>query len=165
MELTIIDRGILKIDDAVITYRNFSGKGSQYNREGDRNFSLIIRDPEIAEMLQREGWNVKIKPARDRNGNILQDEAPFMRLDVKVKFNDRGPNIYLESGNSYHKLTEDTIGRLDRIDIRTCDMDIRPFDWEINGKRGRTAYLQSMRVVQDVDRFADRYSNDEEDDY
>ena len=46
-------------------------------------------------------------------------------------------------------------------------MDIRPYDWEVNGKTGRTAYLQSIHVEQSIDRFAARYeqfNEDEEDD-
>ena len=43
------------------------------------------------------------------------------------------------------------------MDIISVDLDIRPFDWEVNGKEGRTAYLESIHVTQDLDRFAARY--------
>ena len=52
----------------------------------------------------------------------------------------------------------------DVIDILSVDLDIRPYDWEVNGRTGRTAYLQSMKVVQDIDRFAADIMH-EEDDY
>ena len=84
-----------------------------------------------------------------------------MFLPVKVKFNDRGPNVYLVTGNSRNKLDEEIVGMLDNVDIESVDLDIRPYDWDINGKTGRSAYLQSMQVVQKVDRFADRWADSE----
>ena len=84
-----------------------------------------------------------------------------MHLPVKIKFNDRGPNVYLVSGRKRVKLDEETIGLLDDIDILTVNLDIRPYDWDVNGKTGRTAYLQSMEVVQVLDRFAERFAEEE----
>lgn len=153
MNVTFAPRGILQIDDARIIYRNFSGEGSKYNREGDKNFSVVIPDQELANQLIEDGWNVKIRPPRE------EDEAPFMHLPVKVKFNDRGPNVYLESNGRRVSLDEESVACLDNVDIISVDLDIRPYDWEVNGKEGRTAYLHSMRVVQEVDRFAERYED------
>ena len=80
-----------------------------------------------------------------------------MYLPVKVKFSARGPKIYLRTGDRMNTLDEEAVGMLDHIDILSVDMDIRPYDWEVNGSTGRTAYLQSMCVTQNVDRFAERY--------
>jgi hypothetical protein len=148
MRITYAPRDILQIDDARIIYRNFAGRGDKYNREGDRNFAVVIPDEEMANELTNLGWNVKIKPPRE------DGDTPFMFLPVKVKFNDRGPNVYLKTGDVQNKLDEESVGLLDNIDIIGVDLDIRPFDWDVNGKQGRTAYLQSIRVIQDVDRFA-----------
>lgn len=148
MNITFAPRDILQIDDTRIVYRNFTGVGSKFNREGDRNFAVVIPDQEVADALLDQGWNVKIRPPRD------EDEDPFMYLPVKVRFNDRGPNVYLKSGSNLVKLDEETISCLDEIDILGVDLDIRPYDWEVNGKTGRTAYLQSMKVTQNLDRFA-----------
>ena len=148
MRITYAPRDILQIDDARIIYRNFAGRGDKYNREGDRNFAVGSPDEEMADELTNLGWNVKIKPPRE------DGDTPFMFLPVKVKFNDRGPNVYLKTGNVQNKLDEESVGLLDNIDIIGVDLDIRPFDWDVNGKQGRTAYLQSIRVIQDVDRFA-----------
>ena len=154
MKITFAPRNILQIDDARIIYRNFSGEASQFNRAGDRNFSVLIEDEQIANELRDQGWNVKIKQARE------EGDTPFMHLPVKVKFNDRGPSVYLVSGSNRVKLDEETIGMLDSIDILGVDLDIRPFDWEVNGKAGRAAYLQSICVTQDIDRFAQRFEED-----
>ena len=154
MKITFAPRNILQIDDARIIYRNFAGEASQFNRAGDRNFSVLIEDEQIANELRDHGWNIKIKQARE------EGDTPFMHLPVKVKFNDRGPSVYLVSGNNRVKLDEETIGMLDSIDILGVDLDIRPFDWEVNGKAGRAAYLQSICVTQDIDRFAQRFEED-----
>lgn len=179
MNITFAPRDILQIDEARITHKNFSGEASKFNREGDRNFSLIIPNQEVVlhdgelipearydeeldvyvatltDVLINKGWNVKIKPPRE------EDDEPFMYLPIKVKFNDRGPAIYLRSGKAMTKLNEDTISCLDDVDILNVDLDVRPYDWEVNGKAGRTAYLQSICVTQKIDRFAARYAEEE----
>ena len=154
MNITFAPRGILQIDEARIIHKNFSGVATKYNREGDRNFSVVIPDQDVADALVEDGWNVRIKPSR------YEDDGPFMYLPVKVKFNDRGPTVYLKTGKALNKLDEESIGILDNIDILSVDLDIRPYDWEVNGKTGRTAYLQSIHVTQQVDRFAERYSEE-----
>ena len=154
-------RELVQIDDARITYKNFTGVGDKFNREGDRNFALIIPNEEIADELANDkneygaGWNVKVKPPRE------EGDDPFMYLPVKVKFNDRGPNVYLVTGKRQNKLDEEAVGLLDNVDIESVDIDVRPYDWEVNGKTGRTAYLQSIRVTQKVDRFAERWDDEE----
>lgn len=155
MRITFAPRGILQIDEARIIYRNFSGIGSKYNREGDRNFAVVIPNQELADALIEVNWNVKIKPPRD------EDDTPFMYLPVKVKFNDRGPSIYLKTGTAMNKLDEESVSCLDNVDILSVDLDVRPYDWDVNGKTGRTAYLQSICVTQEIDRFAERYSEEE----
>lgn len=162
MELTFAPKGILEIDDARICFRNFRGEGSLYNNEGDRNFSLVIPDEEIAEALMNDknefgvGWNVKIRAPRE------EGEAPFMHLPVKVKYTERsGPRVYLISGKNRVELNEDTIGMLDDIDIKSVDMNIRPYDGEGRFGPFRSAYLQSIYIVQNVDRFAARFSEEE----
>ena len=163
MELTIVPgRDILQINDARITFRNFRGEADDYNDAGNRRFSVIIPSIELAEMLQENvnsygaGWNVKINPPREDGGD------PFIHLPVKVKYTDRSqPNVYLTSGSKTVKLTEDTIDMLDNIDIRSVDLDIRPFDGETRGKAFRAAYLQSIWVTQEVDRFESRFAEEE----
>ncbi len=145
---------ILEIEDARIIYRNFEGVASKFNREGDRNFAVIIPNEEIKDQLIEAGWNVKVKPPRD------EDEGPFMFLPVKVKFNNRGPSAYIRSGENVTRLNEETIAMLDEVDIQSVSCDVRPYDWDVNGKQGRTAYLQAIDVIQSIDRFGDRYAQE-----
>lgn len=156
MEVTFAPNGILQIDDARIIWRNFSGRESQFNAPGNKNFSWLIEDSELADRLVSEGWNVKIKPPRE------EDDIPFMHLAVKVRFDGYAPpNVYLVSGNNTRKLDEESIANLDDIEIDRIDMDIRPYDWNNARGSGRTAYLHSMRVIQRIDRFAADHQEDD----
>ena len=162
MKLTFGPRNVLQIDDARIIWKNFKGEGDMYNTEGNRNFTLVIPDEEIAEALKNDvneygaGWNVKIRAPR------TEDEAPLMHMNVKVKYTERSqPKVFLISGKNRVRLTEDTIGMLDDIDISHVDMDIRPYDGEGRFGPHRTAYLQSLYVTQEVDRLERRFAEEE----
>lgn len=142
---------LLKVDDARIVFRNFSGRADQFNREGDRSFHVVISEHEIAEAMQNDtneygaGWNVKIKPPRE------EGDEPFMHMAVKVKYNDRGgrvtgPDVKIIEGDISRPLYAETIGMLDDIDIDHVDLYIRAYDGEGRFGPFRTAYLQAMRV-------------------
>lgn len=150
MKITFAPKDILQIDEARIMFRNFRGAAEKYNREGDRNFAVVIPDDETAAALTEAGWNVTVKPPRE------EGEEPLRFLKIKVKFNDHGPAIYLRTNGAKNQLDEESVGMLDNIDILSVDMDIRPYRWEVNGKSGVSAYLQSMLVTQRVDRFAEQ---------
>ena len=55
MEITTNNKGILEINNARLVYRNFQGRGDKFNREGDRNFSVVIPNQEIADQLLAAG--------------------------------------------------------------------------------------------------------------
>lgn len=158
MKITYAPKGVLQIDDARIIFRNFSGKGGKYNAEGNRNFCMIIPNEEIADELISLGWNVTVKPPRE------EGEEPLRFLKVKVKFDGYPPIIYLRSGKNTVKLDEETVGSLDSIDISKADLDISPYEYDVNGRHGISAYLKSMCVYQEYDRFAERFSNEDSDD-
>lgn len=171
MELKFGPRGTIEMNDATIIFRNFSGRPDKYNRAGDRNFAVVIPTEELKDKLVNDvnrfdvGWNVKIRPPRE------EGDEPFMYLSVKVNYYEdertgkiNGPDVYLKSGTAVNKLTEETIGMLDDIEIEHVDLDIRPYDGEVSGRPFRAAKLKAIWVTQKVDRFAERYaaaSNDE----
>lgn len=149
MDIVFMENEIVQMNNVKICYRNFSGTGDKFNRAGDRNFAIIIEDEVAANALIEAGWKVKIKAPRE------EGDAPFMVLPVKIKFNNRGPAVYLKSGGAMNRLDETTINILDEIEIANVDLDIRPYDWTMpNGESGRTAYLQAICVTQFItDRF------------
>lgn len=118
---------------------------------------LMINNEEVrtlAEALMAYDWNVTIKCPN------TPDATPYMYMKVKVKFNERGPVIWLDTDGRGNRLNEVTVKCLDKIDIDYADLDIRPYDWTRPGNSGRTAYLDGGTVFQNIDRHTMRYAND-----
>ena len=61
--------------------------------------------------------------------------------------------VYLRTGTKKTRLDEENVDIIDSIDILSVDLDIRPYNWEMDGKTGQTAYLTAICVTQAVDRF------------
>lgn len=139
------------IENAKIIFRNFSGEGSRFNPEGNRNFAVLL-DEELSSILETDGWNVKwLEPRED--GDERQAYLP-----VALSFNNYPPKILMISGQGKTLLTEDMIHILDWAEIETIDLIIRPYNWgPINDKSGIKAYVKSMYVTIVEDEFESKY--------
>lgn len=148
----------IKVENARIVFRNFSGKPDKFNPQGGkRQFSLVIDDPEFANSLEEEGWNIKrFRPREDEEGD------PGAYLPVKVSFDVRPPHIYLCTGKSKTLLNEETVGSLDYADISGVDIVVSPYEYEVRGNKGIAAYVKTMYVNVVEDEFASKYEYDEE---
>lgn len=93
-----------------IRFRNFTGRGSKYNREGARNFKLVI-DPEDVEKLQDLGIYVPERETAKPGG------MPTFQTKVNVSYMYTEPAIILYSGDNKIRITENTCGQLDGIEI------------------------------------------------
>ena len=128
------------------SYRNFEGREGQYNRAGDRNFSIKLPEHAVEEMIA-QGWNVKRRDPRpeDDGGETL------FYLTISVAFGNIPPKIVLITSRGRTTLTEDLVASLDFIEIENADLIVRPYSWSVNGNTGVKAYLKSIYVTQRED--------------
>lgn len=139
------------VEDARLVFRNFEGKEGQYNREGDRNFAVILTE-EAAQQMLADGWNVKYLASREDG----EEDTPY--ISVAVNFNQRPPRVVMITSMARTHLNEDSVAVLDWADIRTCDLIARAYNWEVNGKTGVKAYLQSMFITIEEDELERKYA-------
>lgn len=147
-------------EGAQILFPNFRGLGPPdklYNPPGNRNFNLVIPTHLVEEMLT-EGWNVKcLKPYEE-------GDEPKCIVEVKVEFEKgRPPIMWMLTSTGRTQLNIDTVGSLDLATFTNIDMIIQGSYWDVNGKQGMKAYLQSFYATIFEDPLALKYAQTPED--
>lgn len=146
--------GKLYLEGANIGFRNFSGNKGIYNKEGERSFVIFLDEP-IANELKDEGWNIRFpKP----NENIDPEEdtrRPY--LSVKVEFGEFPPKIVLIANGQNSWLDEESVNMLDTAEIQNVDIILNPYHWNVNGRSGIKAYLNTMYATIYTDDFVEKY--------
>lgn len=140
----------IRIEGARIGFRNFSGEEGRFNPKGRRNFCVFLEE-DIAKDMEKEGWNVKWLQPRE------EGDEPQAYLQVKVVFGKVPPKIVLVTGRGKTRLDEDTVNILDWAEIQNVDLVIRPYNWEVNGTTGVSAYIKTMYVTLREDEFESKY--------
>lgn len=135
-----------------IAFRNFAGEERQYNRKGDRNFAVFLPE-EVAQEMIKDGWNVKhLKPRED-------GDEPQAYLQVAVNFSGRPPRIVMISSRGRVNLGEEEVSILDWAQFQNVDLIIRPYEWEVSGKTGVKAYLQTIYATIEEDELDLKYAD------
>lgn len=146
----------IRIEHAILAFRNFAGARKQFNDEGKRNFVVYLdgynrrgeafQDEEriprykygsdwmspndLIPALEADGWNVRWTKAREDSDFPAR---PYIK--VGVKYNSDYPNfnpkicIVKEDGN-FTNIDEETAGLIDSIWIDNADLIIKPYNWE-----------------------------------
>lgn len=131
--------GTVTIEGARLVFRNFSGAEGQYNREGDRNFGIIL-EQDVAADLESAGWPVKYLKAKE-DGDVPQ---PWLKVKVKFAQGSRPPRCVMVTSRKKTTLSEDLVSLLDWSEIESADIMISPYNWEVNGNTGVTPYLRQI---------------------
>lgn len=145
------DTPTFMVEDARLVWKNFSGLETQFRPAGTRTFNVVL-DKVTADKMAADGWNVKCKPPQE------EDDEEFCYIEVTVGYKVRPPLIVVITDTSRTTLNEDTVSMLDWADIRTVDLIARAYRWDVGGKSGIKAYLQSMYVTIEEDPLARKYN-------
>ena len=142
---------MFEIRDARVIFKNFSGREEQFNKEGDRNFSLVLTK-EDADMLAARGFNVKSRPPRE------EGDDPLYYLKINVKFDTKGrpPRVVMVNTKNKVGLDSGTATLLDMGRITHADVRFRAWNYD-PGKY--SAYLVTGFFNMEEDELEDRYSD------
>lgn len=146
----------LMIEDAKLLFTNFAGSPTRYNSEGGKREFSVALPLNLVEDLERDGWNVKFRKNADGE---FDPERPY--LGVKVSYKFKAPAIWLVAAGRKQLMSEDTVGTLDNITIKTADVVIHPSVYDIHGQQGISAYVKELYVVMDDESasFASKYAD------
>ena len=159
--LTNNRRNTITLDKVRLIFKNFSGRASEYNAAGNRNFAIVLDEETAHELYEDYGLNVKYpKPGDER------DLDPYLK--VIVRFENFPPRIILLTGKGQTVLNEDTVFMLDFADIEWADITLslgRPGRWtRSDGREGVPTYVKTMYIKLHEDPLEERYSHYSESD-
>jgi len=141
------------LEDVQLRFRNFAGREGMYNALGDRNFAVLL-PKHIADEMVQNGWNVKLLKARDED----EEDQPYISVKVNFK-SQRPPLIKMITSRGTTILDEESVDVLDWVDIQQVDLMINPYEWNVGGKTGVKAYLQSMYITIIEDPLEAKYAD------
>ena len=149
----------ISISNARITFKNFGGKPTEWNKKGGvRDFAIVLDNYDDVQSLVDMGFPVKYFKKKEET----DPDVPFLKVKVNFKYSDDGttltsPHIYMINGKKKTLVTPQTAAVLDQADIAFCDIVIRPYYCTVQGNDYVVAYLDKMYVNLEVDEFEEKY--------
>lgn len=129
---------------------NFSGVLDKFKDER-RKFTTIIPDEAVVP-LQQLGYNVKTTVPTEEE--LANGREPLNHLKVFLNFSwhkdfpgevehEKGPDVYIKSGEDMEKLNSRTVGLIDRSRFLSMDMEVRGWEYDADENPG----MLSARLV------------------
>lgn len=160
----------IKLEGIQLIWRNFAGEKKLYNENGKRKFAIPL-DEDVALKLYNAGWNVK------DNVNKVNDlthsaEEVLYHLEVNVKIDGKVmPRLFVvakkwsereQGAISVRTLLDEEnvpLAILDFAPVEYADVILRPFNYDINGKKGVSAYLKTLFAFLRQDDLEAKYAH------
>lgn len=153
------EKKIISIENTRFIWKtNFSGDPERDSFGSDaRQASIVIPDPDLAEELMDEGFNIKMTKSKPGEEEGFE---PTYYVTVKVNYDTNWPpKIYLVSGdNEPLLLDEDSVDLIDSCYVINVNAVLNPYHNPRTNKK--SLYVRTMYVEQDLedDPFAHRYA-------
>lgn len=166
VKVYVDDKGLIHIDNAIITSKNFSGVEKRnprnpkqvVNSKGNRNFSIILNEAG-ADLLSNyrikgegeKAFKIQVKlPAPD-----AEDQTPKIYMSIKVSYHydqdGKGmwfnPDINQYSSKGKTKKTEKNVDSIDDVYIDKADLIFSARPYDVNGKVGLAADLRKLNYL------------------
>lgn len=144
----------ITLEDTSLILKNFEGRATEYNQEGNRNFGVLLT-PEQAEAAEADGWRVRYLKPRDEDG----EPQPWIKCNVAWRRRNGAPvrfppRIVLITEQGKRSVEEDTAKILDWADIEKVDITMNPYQ---NSEGIANGYLRTLYVTLRPDNFEAKY--------
>ena len=150
----------LILEGVKVIFKNFKGEERKFNRAGARNFYAVLSVKQ-AEKLEDEGWSIRwLEPRNDGD-----ERRPIIKISINYNNTNRKPKIIMVTGKGKTavktELDEEAIEALDSAEIDTADIVARPYEWNVRGSSGVSAYLSTGYFNVIEDEFYKKYYDEE----
>ena len=148
--------GNIRVENAVIMYRNFSGRPTDFNPQGGKRTFNLCLNAEWADILRNDGWNIRVRP--------LDDGDMIYSTEIVVNENSQyPPHLYLLSEFMGKKtltlLQPEQYYKLDQDIIVGLDLEIHPFEHGRGTPGSKKGYLKNLwATLQSVNDFGGKYA-------
>lgn len=131
---------------------NFEGRVNEFNKEGRKQFSLVIEGPEKA-ALQARGYEVKTHTVK-KTGEIFDY--------ITVKIGTRIPRLFIIEDGQRVQIddVESALLDLGNYDIENITVSITPYECEVMGKHYQVAYAKTIVVTIAYDELMSEIRNE-----